>query len=257
MSGFQNGLNDFPDLDRNEDATIISSSRSTPSRSTPGRSIPYIGRYRNSLLGNISQRSLEGYNGHYEGDTSMLGKKSFLYTSNMGDSDHSIDDDTKTDDHNSNINANESPRIEDKSAATLLQESQFWNLMAAYLLRFLPPQMMENFTKFIIFFYESARKGFLCNLIRFIVVCTFRLLSIIGAKMQNGVSLWIFRIHNACRRLLWLMALAKYGDLLLFLLILLCSPLVFLLAAVGFILSLYALLKVLLQDATAGLRSAI
>ncbi|XP_013107217.2 uncharacterized protein LOC106086941 [Stomoxys calcitrans] len=255
MSGFQNGFNDFPDLDGNGAATIISSSRSTP-----GRSIPYIGRYRNSLLGNISHRPLEGYNGHYEGDTSMLGKKSFLYTSNMGDSDNSIDDDTKIDDHNANINANESPRLEDKSAATLLQESQFWNLMAAYLLRFLPPQMMENFTKFIIFFYESARKGFLYkiwNLIRFIVVCTFRLLSIIGAKMQNGVSLWIFRIHNACRRLLWLMTLAKYGDLLLFLLILLCSPLVFLMAAVGFTLSLYALLKELLHAATAGLRSAI
>uniref|UniRef100_A0A1I8P4F7 Uncharacterized protein n=1 Tax=Stomoxys calcitrans TaxID=35570 RepID=A0A1I8P4F7_STOCA len=272
MAGFHNDLNDFLELDEKGDDTISSSrstprrstpsrftpSRSTPSPSTPGRSIAFNGRSRARPLGYISQRSVEGYNGHYEGDISMFGKKSLLVldTSNVEKSDNNIYYDAEIDAHKTNLNATECPRMEDKSARTLLQESQFWNLMTAYMPRFLPPQMMEKCTQFTV--YGSPLHGFLykiCNLIRIIVVWIFHFLAGIGAKI-GGVSLWIFRIHYACRRLLWSMTLTKYEDSLLFLLFLLCSPLVFSLAAVGFVLSLYASLKELLEDATARLRAA-
>ncbi|XP_013111045.2 uncharacterized protein LOC106089665 [Stomoxys calcitrans] len=269
MACFQNDLNDFFKLDEKGDATICSSrstpgrstpGRSTPGRSTPSRSIAFTGRSRARRLGYISQRSVVGYNGHYEGDISMLGKKSLLAldTSNVEKSDNNIYYDAEIDAHKTNLNANECPRMEDKSARTLLPESQFWNLMTAYMPRFLPPQMMEKFTKFTDLVYGSPLNGFLCkicNLIRIIIVWIFHLLAVIGAKI-GGVSLWIFRIHYACRRLLWSMTLTKYEDSLLFLLFLLCSPLVFSLAAVGFVLSLYASLKELLEDATARLRAA-
>ncbi|XP_059216228.1 uncharacterized protein LOC131994065 [Stomoxys calcitrans] len=257
MRDFRNGLNDFRELEENEPATPYSS-RSTPYNRN---FTPYIHASSKSLSGHISQQTLVGYNGHYEGDNSMFDEKSSLAldTSYEEDSDNSINNATKSDGYNANLDVNESPRMEEKSPRTLLQESQVWNVMTIYVLRFLPPQIMEIMTKFIILVYNSARKGFLykaCKFLRTMIVWLYHLLAVIATKI-GSVSLWIFRIHYACRCLLWSLTWTKHGDLIFFLQILWRTPLVCFMAAVGLLLWLYDSVKQLLIAATANLLKAI
>lgn len=128
--------------------------------------------------------------------------------------------------------------------------SLLWRLFQLCLLQFLSPEKELKVLQFIEQFQQTSLYNslkFCAKCITVLVTWLFRLITICCNKFGyfSSCGQKIFRI--SARRLLWWMTLAKFGDLTLFAFIILCTPLLFSIAILGFIIALCCCLKDLLK----------
>lgn len=153
------------------------------------------------------------------------------------------------DSDNESLSNNALPSNRVKSARTALEENQIWQFLKSYMVHFLSPEVVTKLNLFGEKIYDISRndclRKFLTHFYK-IFLWLYHVLMIISSKI-GCVSLWKVRFRNVTRRLLWCMTLAKCEELSLFAFVLFCTPWLFIVAALGFILSLYSTVKLGLQ----------
>lgn len=139
------------------------------------------------------------------------------------------------------------------NAAKASKETQLWLFMQHCLLYFLKPETVMKITQYVDNFLKSKfynRLQLFGKYYKIALLWTIRVLIVLCSKLEIiTVVLWKLRtfLRNIIRRLLWWLTLAKCGDLTLFSVVLLCTPVLFLIAAMGFFISFYSYLKDYIQ----------
>ncbi|XP_053955681.1 uncharacterized protein LOC128861517 [Anastrepha ludens] len=193
---------------------------------------------RNGVCLNSARRasSITSYNGNYEGDLSMFGSKPSLQTLAHQRRLELVETDSDTE-YKRELEAYQ-PQVHSS-------RSQLARLLIYYCDRVLTPSRRKQTATFTTRLHNSAyyqcMRGLLCRTCAWAIwllrLMLFSLLQLTNCNYGCWRSCILLR--NTARRLLWWMTLAKCGDMKLFFIILLGTPLVFAVAIVGFLLSIY------------------
>ncbi|XP_004519149.1 uncharacterized protein LOC101453551 [Ceratitis capitata] len=184
------------------------------------------------------------YNGNYEGDLSMFGTKPVLHTLAASSQQRLelVETDSDTEYKRELQSYQEPPR----SSQT---ESQLKRLLVHYGDRLLSLKRRKQVTAYTSRICKSSYYQRTCELLCRSCTWTLWLLRLIFFTLlrftNSTYGCWRSCIicRNSARRLLWWMTLAKCGDVKLFVMILLGTPIVFLIAIVGLLLAIYCALR--------------
>ncbi|XP_017486999.1 PREDICTED: uncharacterized protein LOC108375387 [Rhagoletis zephyria] len=174
------------------------------------------------------------YNGNYEGDLSMFGSKRLQRRLEL------VETDSDTE-YKRELEAYQPPQRNDRS--------QLARLVIYYCDRVVPPSRRKLATAYTSrlynnTYYQRMREmlyGACCWTLWLLRLVIFSMLRL--TNFSYGCWRSCILLRNTARRLLWWMTLAKCGDVKLFFMILLGTPLVFVIAIVGFVLSIYCALR--------------
>ncbi|XP_011182762.2 uncharacterized protein LOC105212469 [Zeugodacus cucurbitae] len=184
------------------------------------------------------------YNGNYEGDLSMFGSKPLPHQRRL----ELVETDSDTE-YRRELEAYQPPQRTSVNRSSSGIERQLRRLLIYYGDRVLSPKRRQQATAFTSRIYKSSLYQRIIELLYRAcawMLWLLRLLLFTLLRFTNSsYGCWrsCILMRNTARRVLWWMTLAKCGDVKLFMMILLGTPLVFVLAAVGLLLSIYCALR--------------
>lgn len=187
------------------------------------------------------------YNGNYEGDLSMFGSKPTLQALTQQRRLELVETDSDTE-YRRELEAYQPPQRSSGNRSTGI-ERQLRRLFIYYGDRVLSPKRRQQATAFTSRIYRSSHYRRISELLYRACAWTLWLLRLMLFTLlrftNSSYGCWrsCILMRNTARRLLWWMTLAKCGDVKLFVMILLGTPLVFVIAVVGLLLSIYCALR--------------
>lgn len=187
------------------------------------------------------------YNGNYEGDLSMFGSKPTLAALTQQRRLELVETDSDTE-YRRELEAYQPSQRSNANRSTGI-ERQLRRLLIYYGDRVLSPKRRQQATAFTSRIYKSSYYQRISELLYRACAWTLWLLQLMLFTLlrftNSSYGCWrsCILMRNTARRLLWWMTLAKCGDVKLFVMILLGTPLVFVIAVVGLLLSIYCALR--------------
>uniref|UniRef100_A0A034WNY8 Uncharacterized protein n=1 Tax=Bactrocera dorsalis TaxID=27457 RepID=A0A034WNY8_BACDO len=187
------------------------------------------------------------YNGNYEGDLSMFGSKPTLQALTQQRRLELVETDSDTE-YRRELEAYQPPQRSNAHQSSGI-ERQLRRLLIYYGDRLLSPKRRQQATAFTSSIYKSSYYQRTSDLLYRACAWTLWLLRLMLFTLlrfsNSSYGCWrsCILMRNTARRVLWWMTLAKCGDVKLFVMILIGTPLVFVIGVVGLLLSVYCALR--------------